>query len=269
MNPVAFNIGNLEVRWYGVLIALGVLVGMFLASYNAKKNNLDFEKILDGFLVAFPCAIIGARAYYVFFEFDHFRDNILSIFNLRTGGLAIHGGLIGGLIGAIIYCKIKKVKIMKYLDVVAPSLIFAQAIGRWGNFMNGEAHGDEVTYEFISKFPQFIQKGMYIDGHYYNPTFLYESFWNIVVFTVLMIILYKKKESEDGIVIASYAMLYSVGRLFIEQLRTDSLMIGNIKMAQIISIIGMIIGIIYIIYIKKSSINKNLDINSNNKSSIY
>lgn len=250
MNPVAFNIGNFEIRWYGILIVLGIFIGMFIAYYNSKKLNLDFEKIIDGFLVAFPCAIVGARAYYVFFEFDNFKNNIWSIFNLRTGGLAIHGGLIGALIGTIIYCKFKKIEMMKYLDVVAPSLILAQAIGRWGNFMNGEAHGDVVSYEFISKFPEFIQKGMYLDGHYYNPTFLYESIWNLIIFLILMIILHKKKSNENGVVIASYAVLYSVGRLFIESLRTDSLMIGNIRIAQFMSILGVIIGITYIIYVK-------------------
>ncbi|MBZ0312209.1 prolipoprotein diacylglyceryl transferase [Clostridium butyricum] len=250
MNPVAFNIGNFEIRWYGILIVLGIFIGMFIAYYNANKLNLDFEKIIDGFLVAFPCAIVGARAYYVFFEFDNFKNNIWSVFNLRTGGLAIHGGLIGALIGTIIYCKFKKIEMMKYLDVVAPSLILAQAIGRWGNFMNGEAHGDVVSYEFISKFPEFIQKGMYLDGHYYNPTFLYESMWNLIIFLILMIILHKKKSNENGVVIASYAVLYSVGRLFIESLRTDSLMIGNIRIAQFMSILGVIIGITYIIYVK-------------------
>lgn len=250
MNPVAFNIGNFEIRWYGILIVLGIFIGMFIAYYNSKKLNLDFEKIIDVFLVAFPCAIVGARAYYVFFEFDNFKNNIWSVFNLRTGGLAIHGGLIGALIGTIIYCKFKKIEMMKYLDVVAPSLILAQAIGRWGNFMNGEAHGDVVSYEFISKFPEFIQKGMYLDGHYYNPTFLYESMWNLIIFLILMIILHKKKSNENGVVIASYAVLYSVGRLFIESLRTDSLMIGNIRIAQFMSILGVIIGITYIIYVK-------------------
>lgn len=254
MNPVAFNIGNFEIRWYGILIVLGIFIGMFIAYYNSTKLNLDFEKIIDGFLVAFPCAIVGARAYYVFFEFDNFKNNIWSIFNLRTGGLAIHGGLIGALIGTIIYCKFKKIEMMKYLDVVAPSLILAQAIGRWGNFMNGEAHGDVVSYEFISKFPEFIQKGMYLDGHYYNPTFLYESMWNLIIFLILMIILHKKKSNENGVVIASYAVLYSVGRLFIESLRTDSLMIGNIRIAQFMSILGVIIGITYIIYVKVRNI---------------
>ncbi|NME84072.1 prolipoprotein diacylglyceryl transferase [Clostridium sp. SM-530-WT-3G] len=258
MDPVAFNIGDFSIRWYGILIGLGALVGMLLAYYNAKKLKLDFDIILDGFLIAFPCAIIGARAYYVFFEFDNFRNNILSIFNLRTGGLAIHGGLIGAFISTMIYCKVKNIKMIKYLDIAAPSIILAQAIGRWGNFMNGEAHGDKVTYEFISKFPEFIQKGMYIDGYYYNPTFFYESLWNLFVFILLMVILYKKRKNEDGLVISSYLILYSLGRFFIEQLRTDSLMIVNIRVAQFMSIMGILIGIVCIVYIKLHK-NKNVE----------
>lgn len=254
-NPVAIEIGNFEIRWYGILIALGVLIGLALTYLNCKKKNLDFEKILDGFFIVFPCAIVGARLYYVIFEFHRYKDNIIDIFNIRQGGLAIHGGLIGAFIATIIYCKVRKIKMLKYLDVIAPSIILAQAIGRWGNFMNSEAHGGEVSYEFISHFPKFIQEGMNINGTYYHPTFLYESIWNLVVFAILLVILYKKKESDDGIVIASYISLYSLGRVFIEGLRTDSLMVGPLRVAQLISILGIIIGVAFIIY-KKG--NKNI-----------
>lgn len=251
MNPVALEIGNFEIRWYGILIACGVLVAMALTSYNCKRKNIDFDIILDGFLITFPVAIIGARAYYVIFEFNNYSDNLIDIFNIRQGGLAIHGGLIGAFIAVYIFTRIKKINMMKYLDIVAPSIILAQAIGRWGNFMNGEAHGGPVSYEFISKFPQFIQKGMNINGVYYHPTFLYESIWNIIVFIILLIILYKKNNNENGIVIASYLILYSLGRVFIEGLRTDSLMFGEIRVAQLISILGIILGIGIITYIKK------------------
>lgn len=251
MNPVAFEVGNFEVRWYGILIACGVLVAMALTSYNCKRRDIDFDVILDGFLIAFPVAIIGARAYYVIFEFNNYRDNLIDIFNIRQGGLAIHGGLIGAFIAVYIFTRIKKINMMKYLDVVAPSIILAQAIGRWGNFMNSEAHGGPVSYEFISKFPEFIQKGMNINGVYYNPTFLYESIWNSIVFIILLIILYKKNYNENGIVIASYLILYSLGRVFIEGLRTDSLMFGEIRVAQLISILGIIFGVGIITYIKK------------------
>ena len=251
MNPVAFEVGNFEVRWYGILIACGVLVAMALTSYNCKRRDIDFDVILDGFLIAFPVAIIGARAYYVIFEFNNYRDNLIDIFNIRQGGLAIHGGLIGAFIAVYIFTRIKKINMMKYLDVVAPSIILAQAIGRWGNFMNSEAHGGPVSYEFISKFPEFIQKGMNINGVYYHPTFLYESIWNSIVFIILLIILYKKNYNENGIVIASYLILYSLGRVFIEGLRTDSLMFGEIRVAQLISILGIIFGVGIITYIKK------------------
>lgn len=253
MNPIAFELGNFEVRWYGILIACGVLIAMALTSYNCKRKNIDFDVILDGFLIAFPVAIIGARLYYVIFEFNNYRDNLIDIINIRKGGLAIHGGLIGAFIAVYIFTKIKKINMMKYLDVIAPSIILAQAIGRWGNFMNSEAHGGPVSYEFISRFPQFIQKGMNIKGTYYHPTFLYESTWNIIACIILIIILYKKKDNENGIVIGSYLILYSLGRVFIEGLRTDSLMFGGIRVAQLISILLILLGLGIIIHIKKKS----------------
>jgi phosphatidylglycerol:prolipoprotein diacylglycerol transferase len=257
MNPVAFQIGNFEIRWYGILIAFGVIVAILLASYNCKKKGIDFDIVLDCFFVAFPTAIIGARTYYVIFEFENYKNNLIDIFNIRKGGLAIHGGLIGGFIAVYIFFKIKKLNMLKYLDLAAPSIILAQAIGRWGNFMNGEAHGSEVSYEFIRHFPSFIQKGMYIGGSYYNPTFLYESIWNLIVCFILLIILYKKKTNDHGIVISSYMILYSLGRVFIEGLRTDSLMLGNIRVAQLISIAGMILGMLIILYIKKRRVKNN------------
>jgi len=251
MNPVAFQIGTFEIRWYGILIALGVIAAILLASYNSRKKDVDFDTILDCFFIAFPAAIVGARAYYVIFEFQNYQSNLIDIFNIRKGGLAIHGGLIGAFIATYIFFKIKKLKMLKYLDVVAPSIILAQAIGRWGNFMNGEAHGGEVSYEFISKFPEFIQKGMNIGGTYYHPTFLYESVWNLLVCVILLVILYKKSRHNDGIVIGSYISLYSLGRFFIEGLRTDSLMLGNIRVAQLISIAGILLGVGLILFARR------------------
>lgn len=251
MNPVAFKIGNFDIRWYAVIILFGIVLGLILAYYNCKNKNLSFDILSDGFLIVFPFAIVGARLYYVLFEFENYKDNLIDVFNIRQGGLAIHGGLIAALIGTFIYAKVKKINFLAYLDVIAPSIILAQAVGRWGNFMNSEAHGGVVTHEFISKFPQFIQKGMYINGAYYHPTFLYESIWNIIVCLILIYILYKKKENNNGIVISSYIILYSIGRFFVEGLRTDSLMFGEIRVAQLISIVGIIIGICLILYVKK------------------
>lgn len=250
MNPIAFTILGLELRWYGVLISTGVIIGLILAGYNSKKKDVNFEHITDTFLIAFPMAIIGARLYYVAFEFESYRGDILSMLNIREGGLAIHGGVIFGLLAAFLYSKKKKFDFLAMVDVVAPSLIFAQAIGRWGNFFNSEAHGGPVSYEFISKFPQFIQRGMHIDGVYYHPTFLYESIWDLLVCLILIYILRRRKDEEKGIVIASYAILYSVGRFFIEGLRTDSLLIGGFRTAQLVSLAGIALGVIAIAFIK-------------------
>ncbi|WP_096514493.1 prolipoprotein diacylglyceryl transferase [Clostridium perfringens] len=248
MNPVAFSIGSFEVRWYGIIIALGILIAMTLVSINAKKNNLNFDVILDLFLWCFPFAIIGARAYYVLFELENYHS-FWDMINIRQGGLAIHGGIIGAFLTAFIYCKVKKVDFLAYADIVAPAFILAQGIGRWGNFFNKEAHGGQVTSEFISKFPEFIQKGMYINGAYYHPTFLYESIWDIFVAIVLMIILYNITDRYKGVVISAYISLYSLGRFFIEGLRTDSLYFMNIRVAQLVSLLGIIIGIVAIIII--------------------
>lgn len=251
MDPIAFSIFGLEIRWYGILIASGIMVGMLIAQLNCRIKNISFDNFLDTFLVSLIPGVIGARLYYVAFEFENYKDNLMSIFNIREGGLAIHGVLIFGIGTAYIYSKIKKINFWDMADIAAPSFAIAQAIGRWGNFMNGEAHGGAVSYEFISKFPEFIQKGMYIDGSYYHPTFLYESLWNLALFIILMIIIYNRQDHRRGIVIFSYIALYSLGRLFIEGMRTDSLMIMGFRAAQIVSLLGIIIGIIGIIIIKR------------------
>ena len=256
-NPVAFDLLGFEVMWYGVLIGFGIILAFILAYKNAKKKGLNFDVLIDTFLVSFPCAIIGARAYYVIFEWNNYKDNVMSVFNIRQGGLAIHGGLIGAFLAAFIYTRIKKINFLAYADLVAPSIILAQAVGRWGNFMNSEAHGEVVSKEFISKFPKFIQDGMYINGQYYNPTFLYESIWDILVCIILVVILYKVKKGYEGVVISSYMILYSIGRFFIEGLRTDSLMFIGLRMAQLISLAGIILGIIFIFIIVQRNKNKS------------
>lgn len=248
-DPVAFKIFGFDIMWYGVLIGFGIILAFILAYFNSKRKGLKFENLIDIFLIAFPCAIIGARVYYVIFEWSNYKHNFIDIFNIRQGGLAIHGGLIGAFLAAFIYTKIKKINFLAYADLVAPSIILAQGIGRWGNFMNSEAHGGVVSKEFISKFPLFIQRGMFIDGEYYHPTFLYESIWDLLVCIVLVIILYKVKKGYEGIVISSYMILYSLGRFFIEGLRTDSLMFLGFRIAQLISFAGIILGIIFIIII--------------------
>lgn len=259
MNPVAFNIFGLDIRWYGIIISFSIFVALFIAYINTKSKNLDFEIITDMFLCGFPAAIIGARTYYVAFEWDYYGKHLDQIFNLRAGGIAIHGALIGTILSAFIYCKVKKIDFLRYADLAMPSIIIAQAIGRWGNFFNSEAHGGPVTPNYISNFPTYIQNGMYIDGVYYHPTFLYESIWNLFVGIILLVMLYKISDKYKGIVLASYGILYSFGRYFIEELRTDSLYFGDFRVAQLISIAIILTCAIYMVFIIKTkhSIQKN------------
>lgn len=249
MNSTAFNVFGIPVMWYGVIIAFGVVMAMVVADYLAKKRGLNFEIIIDAFLVVFPVSIICARLYYVIFEIENYHS-FIDVINIRNGGMAIHGGVIGALLSGYIFAKYRKINFFKYVDVIMPGVILAQAIGRWGNFMNQEAHGGEVTKEFISKFPEFIQNGMLIKGSYYHPTFLYESIWNLIVFIILVLVTLKKKEDSNGVVLGLYLILYSLGRVFIEGLRTDSLMFMGFRVAQLISIVGIIIGIVLILYRK-------------------
>ncbi|PJI08018.1 MULTISPECIES: prolipoprotein diacylglyceryl transferase [Clostridium] len=246
MNPIAFTLFGLQIRWYGIFIATGVVLGLFIAYINSKWRDVDYESVLDVVLISLPIGIIGARLYYVIFQFKTYNGNVWDMINIRNGGLAIHGGLIFGLLAAYLYTKRKKLSFLKMADVATPSIILAQALGRWGNFFNGEAHGDAVTYSFIHKFPAFIQKGMTIDGMYYNPTFLYESTWDLIVFCILMFTIRKSK--NKGIVFFAYIGLYSLGRFFIEGMRTDSLMLGPIRAAQLVSILGVVVFIAFLIY---------------------
>lgn len=254
MNPVAFSIFGLDIMWYGILIAFGVIAAIILSEYVCKINDTSFDEIINIFLVAFPAGVIGARLYYVAFEFDYYKNNLGDILNTRQGGLAIHGGIIFSMLAAYIYTRVKKESFLKFVDTAAPCIVLAQAIGRWGNFFNSEAHGGAVSLSFIQRFPEFIQKGMNINGIYYHPTFLYESIWDLCICIILIALI--KKKPRRGTVIASYAGLYSLGRFFIEGLRTDSLMFGNIRMAQFVSILGILICVIALLIIYKDKVFK-------------
>jgi phosphatidylglycerol:prolipoprotein diacylglycerol transferase len=250
MDPVAFSVLGVDIRWYGILIASGMLLGILLAKYTSNIRDVDYDMLLNAVLITLPISIIGARLYYVVFEFSYYKNNLIEVFNIRQGGLAIHGGIIFGLIAALIYTNNKKINFLKMIDVAAPSIILAQALGRWGNFFNQEAHGGPVTYEFIVRFPEFIQNGMHIEGIYYHPTFLYESIWNLIVFVILVILI--KKVKKDGMVFFTYIGLYSIGRFFVEGLRTDSLMLGPIRIAQLVSLSGVVMWIVFLIIARLS-----------------
>ncbi len=239
MDPVAFSIYGIEVRWYGIIIALAVVVGTFLALREAKRRGLEEDTLLDFLLFAIPGAIIGARAYYVIFSWDYYKNNPNQILNIRGGGLAIHGAVIAGIIIAIIFCRVKKLSFWTIGDIVAPSLILGQAIGRWGNFANQEAHGG----------PTNLPWGIIVDGVRVHPTFLYESIWNFLVFLFLM--WYRKRAKVEGEVFLLYIILYSLARGLIEGLRTDSLMWGEFRVAQLISLATIVVGLILLWIIRR------------------
>ncbi len=243
MNPVAFEIFGISVRWYGILIATGMIIGAYLADREVKRLGLNSETLYDALLFSIPAAIIGARFYYVIFELDRY-DSIWEMINLRNGGLAIHGGVLFAIGTFYIFSRVKKLNFLKWLDIVAPSIILGQAIGRWGNYINQEAHGG----------PTDLPWGIMINGVKYHPTFLYESIGNFIIFIILYSL--RKKKQFDGQVFAWYMILYSIIRFFIEGLRTDSLYFGSFRVAQLISIFFIILGTIIINVEKKRQFNK-------------
>ncbi|EAA0228615.1 prolipoprotein diacylglyceryl transferase [Listeria monocytogenes] len=248
LDPVAIQIGSISVKWYGVIIASAVVITLLLALSEANKRKMDKEIIVDLLIWAIPISIISARIYYVIFEWDFYKNNLGEIVKIWHGGIAIYGALIGAVLTAIIFSRIKKISFWQLADVVAPSLIIAQAIGRWGNFMNQEAHGAETTRSFLESLhlPDFIINQMYIDGAYYQPTFLYESLWNVLGFIVLLII--RRTKIRRGELFLGYVIWYSFGRFFIEGMRTDSLMWGDFRVSQVLSLLLIVLSIGIIIY---------------------
>lgn len=245
---ILLDLGFIKIYWYSFLIFIAALIGGFLAIKEAKKRGLSENFMINYIFYLIPLGIIGARLYYVIFNFSMYQNNLLDIFKIWEGGLAIHGGIIVGLIFTYFYTKKYKVHFLTLTDIASISIILAQSIGRWGNFFNGEAYGPKTTLSFLKSIylPDFIIDGMFIKGSYYHPTFLYESIWCIMGF-IIMILIRKNKKLILGHLTAFYLIWYSIGRFLIESLRMDSLMLGSLKVAQIISIIMIIIGLLIII----------------------
>ncbi len=248
MNRVAFNIFGFNVYYYSLCILLGVIVAYILITREGKKQGLPKEFISDLIFYTLIIGILGARVYYCVFNLDYYLANPSEILKIYNGGLAIHGGVIAGLIFVYFYTKKKNVSFIKILDIVAPAVIIAQSFGRWGNFFNQEAHGGITTYQNLKNMhiPEFIINGMHIEGKYYYPTFFFESIWCLIGFIILMIAR-RNKNLRKGFQIGFYFIWYGIGRFFIETFRTDSLMFFGLKIAQIVSLIGIIIGIIIIV----------------------
>ncbi|MBU6103200.1 prolipoprotein diacylglyceryl transferase [Staphylococcus aureus] len=248
IDPVAFNLGPLSVRWYGIIIAVGILLGYFVAQRALVKAGLHKDTLVDIIFYSALFGFIAARIYFVIFQWPYYVENPSEIIKIWHGGIAIHGGLIGGFIAGVIVCKVKNLNPFQIGDIVAPNIILAQGIGRWGNFMNHEAHGGPVSRAFLEKLhlPNFIIENMYINGQYYHPTFLYESIWDVAGFIILVNI---RKHLKLGETFFLYLTWYSIGRFFIEGLRTDSLMLtSNIRVAQLVSILLILISISLIVY---------------------
>ncbi len=253
MNPVAISIGPLVIRWYTIFILLAFALVCLFIFKEGKKFNLGKDFLFNMAFWTLIFGIIGARIYYVIFNWSYYGSNVNEIWKIWEGGLAIHGGLIAGALTIFIYTKKYHVNTFLVYDIVAVPLLLGQAIGRWGNFFNSEAHGAATTFATLKnlKIPDFIINGMQIDGIYYQPTFLYESLWCILGFIILLIVR-RFKYIKIGQLSCLYIMWYSVGRLFIEASRTDSLMFGGFKMAQLVSILLFVIGlIIFVILLKK------------------
>lgn len=248
MNRLSFSLGPITIYYYSVMMFIAVAVAYFIIIKEGQKQKIDKDFLVN---LIFYCVIfgfIGARVYYVLFNLNDYLKNPIEILKIWNGGLAIHGGLIAGFLTLVFYCKKYKKNILKITDIAVVGILLAQAVGRWGNFFNHEAHGPIATLMALQNqhLPQFIIDGMYIAGEYYYPTFLYESLWNLLGF-FLLLMLRRKKRIHVGTISAVYLMWYSVGRFFIEYFRTDSLMLGSIKVAMLLSGILFIVGLILVI----------------------
>ncbi|MBS4208400.1 prolipoprotein diacylglyceryl transferase [Bacillus sp. FJAT-50079] len=253
INPVAIWLGPIPVHWYGIIIGVGIALSLYIAIRESDRLGLEKDLFADLMIWAIPIAIISARIYYVIFQWDYYSQNPGQIIQIWEGGIAIHGALIGAVLTAIVFARKKGVSFWKLADIAAPSIILGQAIGRWGNFINQEAHGGEVSRAFLENLhlPTFIIDQMYIEGAYYHPTFLYESIWNLLGFILLIFL--RKVNLRRGELFLSYVIWYSIGRFFIEGLRTDSLMLtSSLRIAQVISLI-LIFGALALWFYRKKT----------------
>ena len=248
MNRVAIDLGFMQIYWYSIILLLAILIGTMVVYLEAKKHKMNSDDFTDLFFCTIVCGLVGARIYYVIFNLDYYLVHKLEVLAVWNGGLAIHGGIIGGAIYLLHFCKKRKYNMLKLLDMMVVGLIIAQAIGRWGNFFNQEAFGPVTTLKKLQDYmiPNFIIERMKIFGVYHEPTFYYESLWSLNGFIILNMVR-RIKNLKVGTLTGVYCIYYSIGRLYIESLRMDSLMIGPFKQAQIISIILILFGVFLIV----------------------
>ena len=246
MNPVALQLGPISIRWYAICIVSGLILAVYLSMKEAPRKKINPDDIIDFILIAFPLAIVGARLYYVFFEWGYYSQHLSEIFAIWNGGIAIYGGLLTGALVLYLFSRRRLIEPIDFLDIAAPSVMIAQSIGRWGNFFNQEAYGTAV--KSLNYLPSFIRDQMYIDGSYRQPTFLYESIWNLLGFLLILILRRKPQFLRQGEITAFYLIWYGFGRMIIEGMRTDSLMFAGLRVSQWLSMILILVGFAIIIY---------------------
>lgn len=248
---VAFELFGVPIYWYAILMVTGMALAILLCRLYNGKFGVKFEDILDLAVWVLPISIICARLYYVAFSWEDYSSNLLDIFKIKDGGLAIYGGLFGGLFTILIYCKIKKKNPLDITDYIVPTVALAQAIGRWGNYINIEAYGYETSFPIRM---EILEYGI---TKYVHPTFLYESICTLLIFVVLSIV--SRKRRFSGEITYLYIILYAIARFFIEGLRTDSLMLFNMRISQIISLILFIVFLAILVFKLYKTMSKNVD----------
>ncbi|PSO80782.1 MAG: prolipoprotein diacylglyceryl transferase [Cyanobacteria bacterium QS_7_48_42] len=251
--PILFEIGPVAIRWYGFLIASAVLIGTFLSQYLATRRKINPELLGDLSIWLVIAAIPGARIYYVLFQWQEYAQNPAEILAIWRGGIAIHGAIFGAVIAGTIFARIKQVSVWQLADLVAPSLILGQAIGRWGNFFNSEAFGTPTDLPWKLYIPPEQRPPQYLNYEYFHPTFLYESLWNWMVLGLLLFLFFwglrHRERLKVGTIALVYLIAYSCGRIWIEGLRTDSLMLGSLQIAQVISLVLIALGVAGLVWL--------------------
>lgn len=240
VDRVAFSIFGIDIMWYAIIIALGIVLGIYFAEKEAKRRGYEEDDLWTVLTWVLPLSFVGARLYYVIFQWDYYSQNLDQILNFRQGGLAIYGGIIAGIITAVVVCRIKDINFLETADIIAPSIALGQSIGRWGNFINQEAYGYQTNLPWA----------VLIDGVGHHPTFLYESLGNLVLFLFLTYYA-RNKEEKDGQVISLYMVFYGILRFLVEGLRTDSLYLGPIRVSQLVSLIAVVLGSYLFFYFRK------------------
>lgn len=244
-----FSLGPVTIRWYGLLIASAVVLGLLLSQRLARHRRINPEILGDLVVWLVIAAIPCARLYYVLFQWDYYSQHPEQIIAIWRGGIAIHGAIIGGGIALLLFCRLKKISFWQLGDLVAPALILGQAIGRWGNFFNSEAFGGPTDLPWKLFIPVAQRPPGYTQFAYFHPTFLYESLWNLGVLGLLLTLFFRYPKAKPGTILLVYAIAYSIGRFWIEGLRTDSLMLGPLRIAQFVSLVEIALGLLGLLWL--------------------